>query len=240
LIKATRVIMLAPPVREVKATPEQEASDELRESDLASARRAADEVLAVAREEASRLLREARDEGLAITRHAEREAEGASEKIREEAYRQGLAQAQTEIGDLFSQAQTDIDAILREANRMSEELLDDLEPRIFKLALEVAEKILGYELDHNESAFMSMLKEALGNVKNEKRVTLRVNPSEYVRFFKSSEATIHTRNGSLKADVVNDPTIDYAGCLIETESGGIDAGVGAQLAQIGKNLGIGG
>jgi flagellar assembly protein FliH len=198
--------------------------------------------LSTAREEASRLMSEAaaqaRAEARRLTGDAEAQAEALRVQAREEGLAKGMEQARRDTEALFAKAQTEVDETLREAVRQRDELLDSMEPRIFKLALEIAEKILGYELDHNESAFLSMLRAALGSVKSESHVTLRVNPSEYVRFFKSREVTMHTQSGSIQAQVVNDPTVGYGGCLIETESGLIDAGADAQLKQIAKNLGV--
>ena len=242
VIKASRVFMLDKP--ETKGSPGGDDSqagpggESSVKVDLDSARMAADEMLALAREEASHLIRKAREEALAVSRDAEREAASLVEKSQLDAYRQGLAQAEADIGDLFERAQAEVDGIINDAKEQRNELLDSMEPRVFRLALEIAEKILGYELDRNESAFMSMLRSALSNVKNESTVTLRVNSSEYVRFFKSREVTMHTQSGTLQANVVNDPTIGFGGCLIETESGAIDAGASAQLSQIGKNLGL--
>ena len=207
-------------------------------ADLECAEQARDELLSLARGQASQTLEEAREEAHQLTRQAEREAGALRERIRQEAYRQGLEQAAQETAELLARGQAEIDEILREAHRQRDATLDSLEPRIFKLALETAEKIMGYELDHNEKAFLSMLSQALTSVKNESRVTLRVNPGEYVRFFKSREVTMHTPNGALKAEVVSDPTVGYGGCVIETESGDIDAGAAAQLSQIQRNLGL--
>ena len=209
-----------------------------REDDLYCAEQARDELLSLAREQSSELLKEARQEALNVGRQAEAEAAALRERAEREAYQLGLERAAREVEELLQRTQGEIDQTMAEARSQSEATIDGLEPRIFKLALEVAEKILGYELDHNNSAFMSMLKQALQNVKSENRVTLMVNPSEYVRFFKSREVTLHTGSGALKAEVVSDPTVGYGGCLIETESGAIDAGVNAQLKQIGKNLGL--
>ena len=239
VIKASRVLMRETPVSKSSAPAAGEArwgkdAEDKAKRELDGVRKAADEMLALAREEASHLIRQAREEAAEITRSADK----AKEKARWDAYKQGLEMAEQEIGDLFERAQEDVDRTLEQAKKQFDALMDDLEPRVFKLSLEIAEKILGYELDNNDSAFLSMLRTALGSVKNENTVTLRVNSSEYIRFFKSREVTMHTASGSLKANVVNDPNVGYGGCLIETDSGAIDAGVGAQLAQIGKNLGL--
>jgi len=221
-----------------QSSPVRPVNTEMAEAALKSAERSRDELLALTSSQAADMLREAREEARNIGRQAEEEADALREQVRREAYKEGLEKAAREVEALMARAQAEIDRTLEEARRQHSAMMDNLEPRIFKLALEVAEKILGYELDHNDNAFLSMLKQALGSVKSDDHVKLRVNPSEYVRFFKSREVTLHTQNGSLKAEVINDPTVGFGGCLIETESGAIDAGVDAQLDQIGRNLGL--
>ena len=240
VIKSHRVIM-----REAE-TPAEDTVREARENsqdppsqiDPLETEKTCAHLLSSAREEAARLLEESRQEAGALIRQAETDAGVLRDQAEKDAYKQGLDKAGHEMEQLFTRAQGEIDEIIREAHKQRDAMMDNLEPRIFKLALEVAEKILGYEMDHNEDAYLSMLRQAMSHVKSENRVILRVNPSEYVRYFKSREVTMHTANGSIKAEVVNDPAVGYGGCLIETESGAIDAGVDAQLTQIGRNLGL--
>jgi flagellar biosynthesis/type III secretory pathway protein FliH len=197
-----------------------------------------DELVAAAQEEVAMLLQDARDNASAIVSRAETSAKELKAAAAEEGYGEGLAHAQDEVKDLFTRAQADIDATLETAVRERDNMIAQMEPKLYKVAIDIAEKILGYELENNENAYLSILKSALGNVKAENHVTLRVNPSEYVRFFKSREVTLHTAAGSITAEVVNDPTVGYGGCLIETESGAIDAGVDTQLEQMSNHLGI--
>jgi flagellar assembly protein FliH len=197
-----------------------------------------DELIAAAQEEVTMLLEDARREASALVAEAERAAVSLRASAQEDGFQKGLTAARDEVAGLLARAQADADDLIGRAEAARAASLEQMEPRILTLALEVAKKVLGYELDHNESAFLSMLRTALAGVKAETHVTLRVNPSEYVRFFKAREVTMHTPTGSLTASVVNDPTVGYGGCLIETEGGAIDAGAAAQVAQIGRNFGI--
>ena len=245
VIKSRRVIMLEAPAPE-KSAPETEKEgiqEEIQQSHpeealQEDAGQMREDMLKAAREETEQLIQAAQDEARSLTHQAEIDIENLRKKTEKEAYTQGIDHAGHEMEQLFARAQNEIDETIRKAYEQRDAMMDNLEPRIFKLALEIAEKILGYELDHSENAFLSMLRQALDSVKNESHVTLRVSSNEYVRFFKSHEVTMHTQSGTIKADVVNDPAVGFGGCLIETESGAIDAGVKAQLAQIARNLGV--
>lgn len=211
---------------------------ETAEARMADVQAAYDELITAAQDEVSLMLQDAREEAARIYGETERGVDKLREAARREGFAQGLEEAAREAAGLLERGQRDIDSLLGEAGRERDRMLRELEPKILTLAIEVAEKILGYELDNHERAYMSMLQTALANVKSENHVTLRVNPSEYVRFFKSRKVTMHTAAGSIEADVINDPTVGYGGCLIETESGAIDAGASAQLDQVARNFGI--
>ncbi len=242
VIKATYARLLEEPEAPARPAPAEAAlpieDTAPRPDPQAEWQAAYDELIAAAQEEVTFLLEDARNEAAAIRQKAKREVSELRRRSEEEGFEKGLSRAQNEILELLESAQKEADAVLTEANMERDRVARDMEPQLFRLALDIAEKILGYELESNDGAFLSMLRQALASVKSETKATLRVNPSEYVRFFKSREVNIHTPGGTIAASVVNDPTVGYGGCLIETESGVVDAGVTAQLSQIAHNFGM--
>ena len=196
------------------------------------------ELISAAQDEVGLMLQDAREEALTLVRETERQAEAIRETARTEGRREGLAQAARETEDILRDGQNQIDALLAKGAQEHTALLDGMEPRIYGLALEIAEKILQLELDRNDEAFMSMLHNALENVRAESSVTLRVNLREYERFFGERQIKLYTSRGQMDAEVVIDPLVEQDGLMIETESGTIDAGAKAQLEQIRAGLGF--
>lgn len=195
-----------------------------------------EELIAAAQDEVGLMLGDARNEALTLIQTAETQANDIREIARTEGYREGLERAAGETAEILSNGQKQADEITARANAEHKRLIDGLEPQVYKLAFEVAEKILGLELDRSDEAFMSILNNAMESVKAEQAVTLRVNSSEYDRFFNARSITLNTSRGGIEAKVNIDPVVQPGGLIIETESGAIDAGAHAQLEQIKSEL----
>ena len=249
--KSDIIICPAEPEPEPELEPEElsvpdEAPGEA-EKDPEEIRAAYEDLLATAQNEVALMMEDAKKEAGQIRKEAAREAESVVEQERrrgfEEGYAEGhpagVADARGQCGDILAKAQEECDRALREAYEAKDRLLQESEPRMLALALDIARKILGYELQNNEDAFMGMVKTAVSSLNGESRVTLHVHSDEYLQVFQSQESLrIPTPNGHVAATVKIDPSAPPGGCMVETDSGSMDISVEAQLEQIAVNLGL--
>jgi flagellar assembly protein FliH len=213
-----------------------EAAKQQQETEM---RAAYDELITTAQDEVSMLLEDARAE----VQTKLREAQLQSEEIRHKAYETGLNEgyerAGAETADILRKAQEEADSVLAKAEAERQRIIDETQPKMYRLALDIAEKILKYELEANSEAYMGILTAAMNRVKTEGQVTLRVNTAEYLRFFNGrSRFKLRTEEGTVDAEVITDPSVEPGGVLIETDSGVVDASVAAQLEQITQGLGV--
>lgn len=206
-----------------------------------------EDLLSTAQNEVALMMEDAQRTARQILDEAAQDAEAQIEQFRrqgyEEGYENGLSEGQDmvrrEAKALFSKAQGNIDRTLSEAYTHRDRLLTESEPRILRLSLDIARKILGYELTHNEEAFMGIVKEAVSSLTGETQVTLHVSSQEFMKSFDSQETLrIPTAKGSVMANVKIDPAAQEGGCIVETETGTMDVSAEAQLEQIALNLGI--
>jgi type III secretion protein L len=125
---------------------------------------------------------------------------------------------------------------LAEAWKRRDDFLSRHEAELVKLAVAIAKKIIGHSVEVDAGTVLQTVKEALKSVRSERRVTIKVNPSD--------EAALHEQVGSLKMlgsevgefVIVGNPSIEVGGCIVESELGIIDAQIGTQLASIEKAL----
>ncbi len=257
-VTSTRPIILRPEKRPGAAPQDDGAGtqDMAPESLFDKTRRECDEMLKKAGEKAEearreaesaaqerdRIMRETEIEARKLIDSVHGQAEEYRKQVREEAERQGrregMEQAAADVAEIIKKAEEECAALILKASEERDAVFSGIEPEIFKLSVRIASKILNYELDRNESAYMEMVKKALSGVKFDSNVTLRVNPGEYVRFFKARDVTLHTPTGAVHSSVVSDPMVEFNGCRIETDMGNVSAGVGDQLSQIAKGLGV--
>jgi flagellar biosynthesis/type III secretory pathway protein FliH len=96
------------------------------------------------------------------------------------------------------------------------EWLASLEPALCGLAVAIAAKVIGQEVQQDPSVIESWVRQALAEVTSDCKATLRVSPS----WAASCDGL----------DLVVDPTMSL-GCVLETENGMIDARVDSMLAE---------
>ena len=251
VIKAGATRLLPPdkrPLRSVAQEPGEAGADTAeREEREASYQIAYDEVIEAAQQEVALLLDDARRTAREIAEGAGAKAEKEREAAHADGFEKGIAlgfdegvqRTERALAGLLEDGQAEVDAALEAVYAARDAMLLEMEPRILRLSLDVAEKVLGYELDQSDEAFLSLVSAALDVIRCESRVTLRVNAEQHTGAFRSkASARLKTLQGGIEADIVTDMGVAPGGCLIETGNGTVDASVDAQLEQISRNMGI--
>ncbi|HBY59789.1 MAG TPA: HrpE/YscL family type III secretion apparatus protein [Solibacterales bacterium] len=153
------------------------------------------------------------------------EASAERERVRAEAFeagfRAGLAQWETAI----AAAQRSVHAFIEESR-----------PSLLKLAVRIAEKILGEEVRTAPERLEGIVEEALRTVVRERRVTVYVAPGHRATL-EAARARFEKRLGpdcSLRLDEADD--LAPGDCRIVSELGSIDARIETQLRLIERAL----
>lgn len=158
-----------------------------------AARRSADSLLATAERQARDLVREAKERAEAVTLAA-RQA--------------GEAEAATRLAGLLGRLAAATDAIIE---RQAEDIVH--------IGVGLARSIIATRFDEQPNAIEELARAALHKVRSERRVLVRVHPSNHALL---EEAV---RLGSLGAPnrcpvaIVCDATVDSQACVVETEQG---------------------
>ncbi len=174
-----------------------------------------------ARGRASQIIAEAERDANAIRARAKQEYHAAMEEARRRGYEEGAEQATR---------------LLVEARELRDKLVRETEPQLIKLALRVAEKIVGHELDHNQDEIAHIVGSALETVRQQRDINVRVHPTD-LKNLEIAKPQLIARLGRAKdIDLRGDPSIKRGGCVIETEIGTIDAQLETQLEQITQIL----
>ncbi len=117
-----------------------------------------------------------------------------------------------------------------------ENLCRDAEKSAFKFAFCLAEKILRVEVEKKNNAVLKIIKEALKKIMDDESVTIKINPSDLSYLensgFLQSGDIVAGENVKFEAD----PEISRGGCLVEADSGLIDARIESQLSVIKQSF----
>jgi len=170
----------------------------------------AKDILAKAQEQAAQLLEDAQQE---------------KDALFEESSEQGYAAGLDKWNDALAEAWSRRDAFLLRN-----------EAELVRLAVAIAEKVVRRSVEADSDMVVQAVKEALKSVRGEKRITIKVNPSEedVLREQASCLRLLGSEVGDLV--IVGNPAIAAGGCIVESELGVIDAQIDTQLASIEKAL----
>lgn len=115
-------------------------------------------------------------------------------------------------------------------------LKERFEENVIKCALAVAERIVKREITRDQEFVLTQVREALKRVVGVSRIQLRVHPSDEV-LLQIRRAGLMEASDTLREIAIEaDETIEPGGCIIESESGSVDAQLSTQLKQIEEAL----
>lgn len=178
---------------------------------------------------------------------AEKRAEGILAEAEREA-REIVARGQTEAAELKASAH-DLglaegsdqaaakftDLIAQHARRM-EKKENEAAGQIRQLALAIAKKIIGKELEFHPEAIVDMAKKHLGQIRQRREVFLRVSPADLEVLREHKRELIDQLGRAKEIELKADDSLTQGSIVIETEAGSIDARLETQLSVIEKVL----
>jgi len=156
---------------------------------------------------------------------ARKEAEGMLERAREEAQRllnasrdQGYQEGLAHWNETVTRAITARDSFLKES-----------EQELIRLAVRIAEKVIGAELRTDPEAIVNVVREALKSVRRERSLTIQVHP-DHVDELRQRLSRLQEAVGAAREIlIVGNEKVAVGGCIVESELGTIDARLETQL-----------
>jgi type III secretion protein L len=171
--------------------------------------------------DAAQIIEAAHAEARGILEAAGQEKQSVLEAARKAGYDQGL--------QLWH-------AAVQEANAVRDRRLADSEPELVRLAVRIAEKIIGEELRLNPQAILSIARQCLQWLRRERSLMLRVSPAELSLLRESIDSLREVAGPHRSIEVIGDPGIGPGGCIVESEYGVIDARLETQIRSMEEIL----
>ena len=196
-----------------------------------------------AREQAESLLAQAREEAENIRREAVAAAEAEKEQIRETARKQGHNEGLTQAK---AQAEAQVEAVKKEYQVKEKQLeafyqqqLQELEPRLVDAITEIYQHFFHVELSSYRDILTYLITAAMLKADGSRSFTIRVSREDYP-YVSMQKKQIITEGGagSCAVEVTEDMSLEKNECLIETDGGIFDCGLGTQLAELKQKLAL--
>lgn len=182
-----------------------------------------------AREKAARIVVDAEGEATNIRGEAEGVLADAK-KRREDELRRGYAEGE-------SKGLAKVTEKLLELERLRERFYEGVEPEVIKLAMSIAEKVIGKLAAENQDMIKIVVRQALERTLGD-RIVIRLNPEDHRAMMAEGCDFRESLDRTKRLTFREDESISRGGCIVESEVGTIDAQLELQLDAIRKALEI--
>lgn len=185
-----------------------------------------------AEKKAAAILQGAEKEAGEILRRAETDAAGIRAEAKKAGYRDGGKAAEEEMRSSLSKQTEALERLILEAGSARESMLAELEDEIITLVMETAKKVINIGLERDDTLFMKLIQNALGKMKREGKLILRVSPEDYANLFGTGSAEFIIDNERIRTTVIEEPLFQKGDCVIDSDGETVNAGISSQLRHI--------
>lgn len=235
----------------IKSIIVEKVFEEYNESDLLKARAASNFMSRVSngntipisneyQEASKQILKKANSAAEEIIEKALQESFAIQEKAKKEGHDEGFKAGFSEGLSQFKQATkkslSNIGKIVNETVNQKNKIIAEAEEDILKLTFAIVSKIIKAELSVSKEIVLNSARKALQKVISDSKIKLKVSPHDYETLREHIDDIASKTGVTSVIDIVPDSNITAGGCLLETDSGRIDAQIEVQLDEIEKSL----
>ncbi|OCA83837.1 flagellar assembly protein FliH [Pseudobacillus wudalianchiensis] len=166
----------------------------------------------------------------------EAEKQALVEQAYEEGFQAGQAQGRKAgYDDYIELIETAKEAV--ECSKKEYEMnVQRSEKLILDIAIKSAERITSQKLQEDEQAFLTMIKQALKDMPDQKEIQIHVHPAHYSFVVSQKEEIDAMFPIDTLCYIYPNEKLEEDGCYIETSHGRIEIGLDSQLQQLRKQL----
>lgn len=200
------------------------------------------------RDRVAQIEADAQQRAAAITERAEAEARELKASVEEAGYREGYSRGHAEgyaKGELEAKAHYEhewstrieqLATVLEEVLSFRSSLVERYQPEIVEVAIQMAEAVIHAQIDKDDAAVLSVVDACLRKVSSPTTLTIKANLSD-LPVVVDAKRELSAKFPTLESiEVVDDPSVDRGGCLIETDSGFLDGRIDQQLKRVTEAL----
>lgn len=206
-----------------------------------------EELLQHAEEQAAEILKNAQERSLLEKEKAALELENwtraQQEKVTQEleeikrqgwseGYGQGMQEAEKEYTAKIELAQEILDKAFKE----KKEIIQESEPFVIELSVQIASKIIQEELTTKPDVLIEMIKQNLVYSNERSMISICVSPEDFSFVQNQRQQLLESLEGQIEVKILPEHSIEKGGCVIRTSYGSIDARIDVQLKEIKQAL----
>lgn len=199
------------------------------------------EALSLISAQAQEILASARREADNIKAGALTEAQMEIENLRRSTYEDARAQGYNEgYNEAIGQVEQQKQQLLDERKRLEDEyqeLVRGLEPKFVEALTDIYEKVFQIDLQKEHDIIMHLIASTMHKIEGNSNYLIHVSKEDYPYVnMKKNEALAAAVSSNASVELVEDMTLGPNDCIIETDGGIFDCGLGTQLEELTQKL----
>ncbi len=187
--------------------------------------------------EAQKILEDARTQAESILQDARAQAEAEKADVLEQARRQGQQEAKAEADR--AEAQRAAEYRQKEAGLDAEyqKMIDELEPKFVDTITGIYEHIFHVDLHSYREVLCYLISSTMRKTEDNRSFLIHVSKDDYPYVsMQKKQIMAGAASPNSTVEIIEDITLGKGECLIETESGIFDCGLGTQLSELRQKL----
>ncbi len=199
------------------------------------------DALAVVSAQAQEMLEAARREAESIKSSAMMEAQQELEERRSQIYAEAQSQGyEAGYQEAMGQAEQMKAQLQEDRKRMEaeyQELVEGLEPRFVEALTDIYEKVFQVDLKKEQNIIMHLISSTMHKIEGSNTYLIHVSKEDYPYVnMKKQEVLAASVSPHASVEIVEDITLGANDCIIETDGGVFDCGLGTQLEELSQKL----
>lgn len=205
------------------------------------ASQSAGEALALVSAQGQEIIAEAKEEAGKIKEDALRDAQAEIEMLRQSAYEEAKGEGyEAGYKEAIKQVEQQKMQLLEERRQLEEEyqeLADNLEPKFVEALTDIYEKVFQVDLQKEHDILMHLIASTMHKMEGSSNYLIHVSKEDYSYVNSKKEELIAASvSANASIELVEDITLGPNDCIIETDGGIFDCGLGTQLEELSQKL----
>ncbi len=193
-------------------------------------------ILHKAEQDAQHLILEAKKTAEFILDEAEKQARSMALEVQEEGRQQGYQEGYSDGIAKAELIKQQVQQTLQDAIQQKQQMLDEIEPQMVELIIEISRKILGDTITASADGILYLIRQGFSQITGKGKVILKVSQEDFYHVSENKQTVLGMIDGSVDLEIIKDFTLNQGDCMIETPYGNIDCSVDQQFESIKNEL----
>jgi len=158
------------------------------------------------------------------------------QRLLQESSDRGFAEGRKEAEESFSEVCRTFSEAIVAVGGLRERIIRGCEEDLLRLAMMVAKQIIRREISQDRKILAQFVSEATAGIAEHTDISICFNPEDYRAVTANRQLYLEGIGDKMQITIKPDESVSVGGCVVETQTGLVDARVETQLTEIFKRL----